>query len=187
MLETYIQDTTFDRNYSPSKGEYDSCVFNGCNFSDADLSGYKFNDCTFKACNLSLVKLNKTAFREVTFKDCKMLGLRFDTCNDLGLSFMFENCQLNHSSFFRIRIKKTIFRNCQLQETDFTETDLTSSVFDNCDLSQANFDRSILEGCDLRSSYNYSIDPENNRIKKARFSIQGVAGLLEKYGIEIEK
>jgi len=33
---------------------------------------------------------------------------------------------------------------------------------------------------------NYSIDPELNKIKKARFSTQGIAGLLDKYDIEIE-
>jgi hypothetical protein len=33
---------------------------------------------------------------------------------------------------------------------------------------------------------NYSIDPDLNKIKKARFSTQGIAGLLDKYDIEIE-
>jgi len=32
---------------------------------------------------------------------------------------------------------------------------------------------------------NYSIDPEKNKIKKARFSTAGIAGLLDKYDIEI--
>jgi len=31
------------------------------------------------------------------------------------------------------------------------------------------------------------IDPEVNRIKKAKFSVSGVPGLLNKYDIEIEK
>jgi len=64
---------------------------------------------------------------------------------------------------------------------------LTSSVFDNCNLLQAVFDRTILEKADLRNSYNYSIDPEINRIKKARFSILGISGLLDKYDIDIER
>jgi hypothetical protein len=38
----------------------------------------------------------------------------------------------------------------------------------------------------LRTSYNYSINPEVNRIKKAKFSTTGIAGLLHKYDIEIE-
>jgi len=116
-----------------------------------------------------------------------MLGLRFDACSQFGLSFSFEGCQLNHSSFYKAKIKKTVFKNSQLQETDFAETDLTSSIFDNCNLTQAIFDHTILEKTDFRTSYNYSIDPETNQIKKARFSILGISGLLDKYDIDIEK
>jgi uncharacterized protein YjbI with pentapeptide repeats len=76
--------------------------------------------------------------------------------------------------------------NCNLQETDFSEADLTSSIFDNCDLHRAIFYNTNLEKTDFRSSYNYSLDPERNRIKKARFSRLGITGLLDKYNIEIE-
>jgi uncharacterized protein YjbI with pentapeptide repeats len=132
------------------------------------------------------VRVDRTAFRDVKFKECKMMGLRFDTCNEFGLSFSFEGCQLNHSSFYKTKIKKTIFKNCKLQEVDFTEADVSAGLLDNCDLAQAIFDRTILEKCDLRSAYNYSIDPENSRIKKAKFSTQGISGLLDKYDIDIE-
>ena len=44
-----------------------------------------------------------------------------------------------------------------------------------------------LEGVDFRSSFNYSIDPSLNRIKKARFAISGLPGLLDKFDIEIEE
>ena len=119
------------------------------------------------------------------FKDCKMLGLRFDSCNPFGLSFSFDGCQLNHSSFYKTKIKKTVFSNSQLQETDFAEADLTGAVFDNCDLMNAVFDRTLLEKADLRTSYNYTIDPETNRLKKAKFSVSSIAGLLAKYDINI--
>lgn len=187
MPETIIQDKTFDRTATITKGEYENCIFNGCNFADSNLSEFKFIDCTFNSCNFSLAKLNKTAFRDITFKDCKMLGLHFDTCNEFGLSFSFDACQLNHSSFYKTKIKKTIFKNSQLQETDFSEADLTSAVFDNCNLQQAVFDHTILEKADFRTSYNYSIDPEMNRMKKSKFSVSGISGLLDKYDIEIEK
>lgn len=187
MHETYIEATTFDRNDTFRKGEYENCIFNSCNFSDSDLSGFKFTGCTFNACNLSLAKLSNTTFREIKFKDCKMLGLRFDTCNEFGLSFLFDCCQLNHSSFYRTKIRKTLFRNSQLEETDFAEADLTGAVFENCNLTLASFDRTILEKADFRTAYNYSIDPEVNRIRKAKFSVLGISGLLDKYDIEIER
>lgn len=147
----------------------------------------KFVDCSFISCNLSLVKLVDTIIQDVIFKECKMLGLQFDTCNKFALSFSFENCLLNQSSFYKTKIRKTVFKNSQLQETDFSECDLTGSVFDNCDLIRARFDNTILEKVDFRTSYNYSINPEINRIKKARFSLPEVVGLLDKYDIEVDK
>jgi uncharacterized protein YjbI with pentapeptide repeats len=92
----------------PVKGEYEGCVFSGCNFANGDLSDFKFTGCTFSGCNLSLVGLNKTTFWRTKFKDCKMLGLRFDTCNQLGLSLSFDSCQLNHASFYRVKIKNDV-------------------------------------------------------------------------------
>jgi len=83
-------------------------------------------------------------------------------------------------------MKKTVFKNSQLHEADFSECDLTGSIFDNCDLAGATFDNTIIEKVDFRTSYNYSIDPERNKIKKARFSLLGVSGLLDKYDIEID-
>ncbi len=74
----------------------------------------------------------------------------------------------------------------KLCEIDFTESDLRGSVFENCDFMRATFDKTVLEKTDFSSSFNYSIDPEKNRIRKARFSLAGVAGLLNKYDIEIE-
>jgi uncharacterized protein YjbI with pentapeptide repeats len=187
MKEQYIQDTTFSKSELPAKGEYENCIFNHCNFAESNLSEYKFINCQFNGCNLSLTKLIGTAFQDVAFQDCKMLGLRFDTCQEFGLSFSFDGCQLDHSSFYKIKIKKTLFKNSQLKEVDFAETDLTSAVFENCNLSQAIFDHSILEKADFRSSYNYSIDPEANRIKHARFSLLSVSGLLDKYEVNIEQ
>lgn len=84
-----------------------------------------------------------------------------------------------------MKLKQTVFKNSQLYEVDFTECDLSSASFDNCDLAGAIFKDTILEKADFRTAFNYSIDPELNRIKKAKFSRSGIAGLLDKYDIEI--
>ena len=185
-----MADSTFDKiDYTESplpKDEYDSCSFLNCDFSNSDLSEVIFMECEFENCNLSMAKLRKTALQDIKFLNCKMLGLHFDDCNPFGISVSFENCNLSHSSFYQNKLKKTIFDNSKLQEVDFTECDLTGSVINNCDLLNATFDRTNLEKADLRTSFNYSISPETNRIKNARFSLSGIAGLLDKYDIEIE-
>ena len=90
------------------------------------------------------------------------------------------------SSFNKTKLKNTVFENSQLHETDFTECVLTNSVFDNCDLTRATFGNSNLEKVDFKTAYNFTVDPEFNRIKKAKFSIENISGLLRKYDIIIE-
>ncbi len=118
--------------------------------------------------------------------DCKLLGLRFDTCDNFLISFSFENCILNYASFYKLKIKETKFKNCEIKEVEFVEADLTSSLFDNCNFDRVVFDRTKLEKSDFRTSYNYSIDPEENNIKKAKFSSSGLSGLLDKYNIIVD-
>jgi uncharacterized protein YjbI with pentapeptide repeats len=169
------------------KGTYEDCTFVNCVFNGSDVSGIIFVSCLFDQCDLSLMNTSGTAFREVKFKGCKMLGIHFEECNLFLLAMYFNNCQMNLSSFYKLKLKKTIFRNCSLQEVDFAEADLTSAIFDNCDLSGAMFERTVLEKADLSTAYNYTFDPETNRIKKAKFSQAGLGGLLGKYDILIER
>ncbi len=189
MEKLYIENQKFDRvDYSNEQiiiGEYEKCIFLNCNFSNVDLSDITFTQCTFNNCNLSLAHLKNTAFRNINFENCKLFGLHFQNCNHFLLSFNFNSCQLNLSSFYKLKIKGTKFINCNLNEVDFTETDLNTSLFDNCDLNQATFEATNIEKCDFRSSFNYSINLEKNKYKKARFSEQGLIGLLHHYDIDI--
>ncbi|MDD5674490.1 MAG: pentapeptide repeat-containing protein [Chitinivibrionales bacterium] len=185
MQEKSFSKIDFTQN-PPAEGEYENCTFTNCDFSNTDFADRHFMDCAFEDCNLSMVKLFGTALQEVAFKKCKMLGLHFENCQAFGLSVRFEDCNLDHSSFFKTRLKKTLFKNTKLIEVDFSGCDLSGAVFDACDLTRATFENSVLEKADLRSAYNFSIDPEKNRIKKAKFSLAGIAGLLDNYDIEIE-
>ena len=190
MGKTYFEDKIFEKEdflLSPlEKGDYENCIFINCNFAGADLLNVNFSECEFRTCNLSMAGVTNTAFRDVRFKDCKMLGLHFQNCNPFLFAVNFENCTLNLASFYKLNIKKTKFLNCTLKEADFSSADLSNAKFENCDLLGAVFERTNLEKADLRSAINYSIDPESNRIKKARFSLPGIPGLLNKYGIEID-
>ena len=112
--------------------------------------------------------------------------INFFECNHLLLSVTFEDTRLDFTSFYNLKLKNTLFKNCNLHEVDFSETDLTKSIFDNCNLNRAIFINTNLKESDFRTSYNYSIDPEVNSIKKAKFSLEGISGLLYKYDIVIE-
>ncbi len=190
MHNHFVEDKTFNKiDFTQTvllKGEYENCIFTTCDFSNIDLSNIKFISCKFDHCNLSMAFLGNTAFKDIMFSNSKMLGLRFDHCSTMAFEITVDNCILNHSSFYKMKLKNTVFKSAQLDEVDFSECDLTAAIFDNCNLQKALFDNSILEKADFTTAYNYSLDPERNRIKKAKFSLNGVGGLLRKYNIEID-
>lgn len=166
--------------------EYENCTFNNCSFTEADLLSIVFEECVFENCDFSNAKIAHTAFKEVKFINCKLIGLHFENCNQLLLSLDFDNCQLNFSSFYQLNIKETNFKKCELKDVDFTETNLSESVFKECDFKNAVFDNTNLEKSDFRTSINYSINPSNNRVKKAKYSSEEVKGLLDQFDIIIE-
>jgi len=166
--------------------EFENCQFNGCDMSARDLAKFVFVDCQFTNCNLGLAKLTGTVMRDCLFTGCKMTGIGFEAAQAFGFSARFDQCLLDHSSFYQRKLVKTTFTGCRLTGVDFTDCDLEKSVFDDCDLQDATFDNSNLEQCDFRTSKNFSINPSRNRIKKARFSIDGLPGLLEQFNIIIE-
>ncbi len=166
--------------------DYEDCTFENCNFSNINLSSFSFTDCEFINCDLSMAKVKNTTFKEVLFKDCKILGILFNECNDFLLSFKFEHCNLSYSSFFKLKLTNQLFNNCKLDKVDFSFSNLQNAIFNECDLVNAVFYNTILEKTDFRTSIHYSLDPENNRIKNAKFSLIGIVGLLDKYNLDIE-
>jgi fluoroquinolone resistance protein len=169
-----------------SAGDYENCRFINCNFAEANLSKITFIDCVFDTCNLSAANINVTSFQETSFINCKMMGLRFEDCNQFLFTVSFTGCLLNLCTFYKVKIKNTRFINCSMQEVDFTEADLTAAELDNCNLLQAVFDNTILDKADLRTAINFSIDPERNKLKKAKFSATALSGLLHKYDLIIQ-
>lgn len=186
MDKRYIENTTIESPDDLELGEYVDCTFKGLNLTNQDLSDYQFENCTFINCDLSKVKILETAFREVSFTNCQLNWIQFDTSKDFLFEICCEECQLDRVSFFSRTLKGMRFIRCTFKETDFSEADLTYATFEACDLMGATFDASRLENTDFRTAFNYVIDPEKNRVKGARFSKEGLAGLLTRFELRIE-
>jgi len=165
--------------------EFQSCIFKQCDFSNSRFSGDKFLDCTFINCNLSLMKLPDTTLSNAIFKDCKIMGVIFSECRDFLFSVQFESCQLDYASLMNRKMPKTKFIKCSMKDANFSQANLSGSLFDECDLSGTIFNKTDLSFTNFTTAYNYSIEPELNNLKKAIFSIHGLGGLLDKYGIKI--
>ncbi len=190
MIPEIIEDQTFTKItanvIAGKKITYENCKFIGSDFSYADLSGITFISCWFEDSNLTLSKLSGVGLQAVQFKDCKLSGIDFGKCSDFLFEVNCNNCILDNAIFFKKKNKGAKFIDCSLIETDFTEADFSDAQFTNCNLNRAFFDHTTLKGADFRTSYNFTIDPEINNIKKAKFSVHGLSGLLSKYDIKIE-
>ena len=83
-------------------------------------------------------------------------------------------------------IDRTLFAHSILQEVDFTECSAKKVTFDNCDLTDAIFNHTNLKEADFRNARSYTLNPNHNTIRQAKFSAPEVFGLLRDYQITIE-
>lgn len=80
-----------------------------------------------------------------------------------------------------------MFEACDLQDASFVDTQLQQAVFTHCNLSGASFLHTHLEGADLASSVGMVLEPENNFLRGAKFSVYSLPGLLSRYGLVVEE
>ncbi|MFV0156608.1 pentapeptide repeat-containing protein [Empedobacter falsenii] len=185
----HFEETFFQHNFTEYQnviGDYENCKFISCDLNTLVLSDVKFINCEFIECNLSNSKLINTSFQQVEFKNCKMIGFNLEICNQFGLNVFFERCILNDSTFYQLPLQKSKFIECSLQNVDFSYTDLSHSYFNNCDCLNAIFDQTNLKQANLKTSYNFRINPNENQLKGAVFSKENIIGLVQHLGLKIE-
>lgn len=78
-------------------------------------------------------------------------------------------------SFGGSKLNDCHFTNTNLIGADFGEVNLSGTIFHKCDLSMADFTTAI----------QYDIDPQTNKIKKAKFSLPEALGLLRCFDVMI--
>jgi hypothetical protein len=166
--------------------EFEGCIFVDCDFSYADLSGCVFSDCVFEGCRMTLTIVTDTVLRRVEFKKSDLRGMDFETAAEFGFAIVCEGSRLDNCSFVRRKMKDTPFRGGELRECYFAGCDLSGAVFDGCTMTGTTFERCDLSGADLRTAIGYEVDPLANRVVRARFSEQNLAGLVGRLGVVVE-
>ncbi|HRQ84407.1 MAG TPA: pentapeptide repeat-containing protein, partial [Flavobacteriales bacterium] len=117
--------------------------------------------------------------------DCKLLGVDFSVCKEMLFRVSFDRCMLDHAVFHKRKMDGTRFLQCSLKGVDFENAHLNKAIFDQCNLEGAVFAGSQLQQADLSTACNIYLDPERNKLKGAKFSVEGALALLAKYGVEI--
>lgn len=171
-----------------SSSEFEECRFAGCDLRDAVVRGCRFVDCSFDECDLSLIRLPRSAFSGCRFADSKIIGVNWTEAawpeTRLRVPVVFERCILNHSTFLGLGLSEIRIVDCVAHDVDFREADLTRADFSGTDLSGSLFVNTNLEEADLRSAKDYRIDPRQNTLRGARFSLPEAISLLA--GLDID-
>ncbi|MBL7163042.1 MAG: pentapeptide repeat-containing protein [Anaerolineales bacterium] len=162
--------------------QFYDCSFTHCSFVETVFLDCRFVDCKFKDCDLSLVQVPGSTFSGTRFDDSKLIGIDWTHGNWRGNllhePLAFIRCVLNHSTFIGLALKDTQIKDCIASDVDFREADLTQADFEGTDLSESLFSKTNLTEADLSRARNYTISPEGNTLKGAKFSLPEAMSLL---------
>ena len=168
---------------------FENCQFKQCKFIDVIFSNIKFTECDFEFCDLALAKFPNCKFSEVSFKNSKIIGVNWTELSwplvKLTSPLYFYSSNLSHSSFYGLELSNLIVEECKAHDIDFREANLSHASFVESDLLNSLFLHTNLYSADFTNAINYTIDPNENRIKQARFSFPEVIALLNHFDIKI--
>lgn len=166
--------------------------FEDCVFTDLGLEKSEFLDCSFIGCGFHAVRMNLanvkgSGFQNVRFKQSRLQGIDWQaTAKGMGfLDVVFEGCAMEYGSFSRMKCGGTVFKNCRLQEIDFSEAKAGGVIFEESDLKGAVFQRTDLRKADFSKAVNYALDPSENQVRDALFSMPEAVGLLREFGVKL--
>lgn len=188
MIESVDQQYTASDAWGDLKGaRFDACTFQGVNWADKDLRGARFENCTWVDCDLSNVRTLGWGLQIVRFEGCKLVGVNFSICNELGLNVHFDGCILDAANFEGMDLRQVSWSGGRAREVDFTGANCEKVVFEGLDLAGASFERTRLERADFRTATGWRIQPDQNRIRHAKFRRDQLEGLLMGWELDLDE
>lgn len=167
--------------------EFYDCVFIGCSFVETAFRSCRFVDCAFLECDLSMIQVPNSTFTSTGFERSKVIGINWTEAHwpktGLANPIGFFKCSISHSTFIGLKLEGIQTRDCVATDVDFREADLCKADFGGSDLSQSMFGNTNLSEADLSRARNYYIDPGQNVLRQARFSLPEAMSLL--YSLDI--
>ncbi|MBT3581770.1 pentapeptide repeat-containing protein, partial [bacterium] len=173
----------FDKQSFKDK-EFINCTFLSCVFLECIFQTCTFNDCVFQKCDLSLAKLPNTRLMGVEFKRSKLVGINW-LKTKMFSRVNFRECLINNCSFLSLNLTKIALIKCQVKDTSFAETNLSYAKCGESDFEKSIFLNTNLTGADFSAAINYNINPHQNKLKKAKFSLPDAINLLENLEITL--
>lgn len=168
-----------------SRKTFYDCTFVGGVFSEATFIDCRFVECAFRDGDWALWRVVGSSFSQVRFVGCKLIGVNWTEANWASPmnSVVFEGCNLSHSTFFGLTLKKLVMTNCTAHDVDFAEADLTQANFTYTDLATSRFLHTNLTQADFTHARNYAINAQHNTLKKTKFMLPEALALLHSLDI----
>jgi uncharacterized protein YjbI with pentapeptide repeats len=168
---------------------FHDCTFDHCRFTEVVFQNCRFVNCVFKDCDLSLTQIPNCSFAGTRFTNTKIIGVNWTQAHwpeeGIWSPVEFKKCALNHSTFLGLDLSGIKMERCEAINIDFREANLSQADFAFTDLKDSLFQSTILTGADLSNTVNYQIDPSQNNIQNARFSLPEAMALLYSMDIQI--
>jgi uncharacterized protein YjbI with pentapeptide repeats len=167
--------------------EFHDCVFFHSSFPESIFRRCRFVNCVVRECDLSLIKLPESSFTSTLFENSKVMGVNWTEAHwaktGLANPVRFSKCAISHSTFIGLSLRGIQIIDCVATDVDFREADLSQADFGGTDLSESIFGQTNLFQADLSRARNYRIDPGQNVLKQARFSLPEAMSLLHSMDI----
>jgi uncharacterized protein YjbI with pentapeptide repeats len=164
------------------------CAFSDCSFVETTFAQCRFVGCDFQDCDLSLFNPVGSIFSGVSFSSSKLVGVDWTHAawseTQIDTPLHFENCLLNHSTFYGLGLEQAKFSSCAARDVDFRECCLVRADFGGTALEKSLFSHTDLTGADLSRARNYAINPQVNILTGAKFSMPEALSLI--YNLDIE-
>ena len=178
------------KNVTVQRSVFDDCRFVDCDFSYARFTDCRFRDCEFENSSLNSINVDGAKVIGATFRHTKATGINWTTLDwssyRLGPPIVFQYCDISFSVFSSLVLRGISVRDCKARDVDFSECDLKGADFCRTDFQGTRFSSCRLDKCNFRGAMTYVLDPLDNSIEKAKFSLPEVLSLLSGFNVEIE-
>jgi uncharacterized protein YjbI with pentapeptide repeats len=114
------------------------------------------------------------------------MGVDFREIDSLIVKYDFNNCLISECNFSGLKLEKTDFSKCKIENCDFYTTDLSSSDFREAVLKGSIFENVNLSKADFTDAKEYRINPLNNKLKGAKFSMPEAVSFFDYLGIKVK-
>jgi uncharacterized protein YjbI with pentapeptide repeats len=162
--------------------EFFDCVFSNSSFAECVFQKCRFVNCVFQGCDLNLAQVPECIFSTTRFEDSKIIGVNWAQADwpdsGLGKPLCIIKSAISHCTFIGLNLQGIQIKGCIATDVDFREADLSRADFSGTYLSESIFSNTNLSEADLSQARNYQIDPGQNVLKGARFSLPEAMSLL---------